>query len=144
MHDAPDAAAMNPLSAAMPIRVRYAECDPMGVAHHTAYPVWFEMGRTELLRAAGYRYRDLEEADFLLAVVSLEVRYKRPARYDDELTLVTKIERLSRAKIMHSYELKRSYELLSTAQTTLACIDRNGRVQPMPPVLFDAFGMTVR
>ena len=64
------------------VRARYPECDPMGVVHHTVYPVWFEMGRTELLRSVGGSYRDLEEAGALLAVTRLEVRYRAPARYD--------------------------------------------------------------
>ncbi len=71
------------------VRVRYVECDPMGVAHHTVYPVWFEIGRTELLRATGGNYADMERDGVLLAVVKLEVTYKQPARYDDELTLET-------------------------------------------------------
>jgi acyl-CoA thioester hydrolase len=102
------------------IRVRYAECDPMGVAHHTAYPVWFEIGRTELLRARGMTYRDLEAEGVFLVVIDLSVRYKRPARYDDELTLITRIEQVSRVKIIHAYELLRGSELLATARTTLA------------------------
>ncbi|MHC5022461.1 MAG: acyl-CoA thioesterase [Planctomycetota bacterium] len=118
------------------IRVRYAECDPMGVAHHTVYPVWFEMGRTELLREVnGLAYRDLEAAGHLLAVVSLQVKYKRPARYDDVLELRTTLSNLGRAKIEHTYELFRDGELLATAATTLACLDRDGRLQPIPPTL---------
>ena len=75
------------------IRVRYAECDPMGVVHHTVYPVWFEMGRTELLRATGASYREFEEQGLFLVVVRLDVRYRQPARYDDELQLHTRLDR---------------------------------------------------
>lgn len=120
------------------IRVRYAECDPMGVAHHTAYPVWFEMGRTELLRARGMNYRDLEAEGVFLAVIDLNVRYKRPARYDDELTLETRIVKLSRVKIVHEYELFRDRELLATATTTLACLDGQGRLQAIPDAIASA------
>lgn len=127
----------------MTFRVRYAECDPMGVAHHTAYPVWFEMGRTELLRESQatnrpqhpLTYRDFEEQGVLLAVVSLNVRYKRSARYDDLLTLNTKIINIGRAKLEHEYELFRDGLLLATASTTLACLDRNGRPRPLPAEL---------
>lgn len=114
----------------------------MGVAHHTAYPVWFEMGRTELLRASHpadtngtsspRSYRDLEQQGVLLAVVSLNVRYKLPARYDDLLTLHTRITNIGHAKIEHEYELMRDGVLLATASTTLACLDRTGRPQPLP------------
>src|SRR6185295_8936683 len=88
------------------IRVRYCECDPMGVAHHSVYPVWFEMGRTELLRAGGGNYRALEEQGIFLAIVALSVKYKRPARYDDVMTLTTHLVDAGHVKIEHSYELK--------------------------------------
>jgi acyl-CoA thioester hydrolase len=115
------------------IRVRYPECDPMGVAHHAAYPVWLEIGRTELLRhGAGLRYRDLEARGVFFAVAKLSIRYRRPARYDDLLTLSTWITGQGRAKIEHAYELYRSGELLATAETTLVCLDGQGRPQPLP------------
>ncbi len=118
------------------VRVRYPECDPMGVAHHTAYPVWFEMGRTELLRdGAGARYRDLEQQGVFFAVAKLAVQYKRPARYDDNLVVQTTITGVGRAKIEHAYDLFRDGELLATATTTLVCLDRKGRPQPIPDTL---------
>ncbi|HRQ73530.1 MAG TPA: thioesterase family protein [Phycisphaerales bacterium] len=124
------------------VRVRYCECDPMGVAHHAAYVPWFEMGRTELLRASGLSYAALERAGVLLAIVRLEARYRRPARYDDLLELTTRVVGASRVKIEHEYELRLTErtdgtahapgELLATASTTLACIDRDGRPAPLP------------
>lgn len=118
------------------IRVRYAECDPMGVAHHTAYPVWFEMGRTELLRqGSGVRYRDLEAERIYFAVAKLAVQYRRPARYDDVLVLGTTISGMGRAKIEHAYELVRDGLLLATASTTIVCLDAEGRPRPMPETI---------
>ncbi len=117
------------------IRVRYTECDPMGVAHHAAYPVWFEIGRTELLRERGLTYRDLEQQGFLIAVVKLSVQYKQPARYDDLLLLQTTVTRSGRARIDHAYELRRDGRLLTTACTTVVCLDRAGRPQPLPEKL---------
>jgi acyl-CoA thioester hydrolase len=117
------------------IRVRYCECDPMGVAHHTAYPVWFEMGRTELLRETGVRYRDLEEQGVLFAVFSLNVRYRAPARYDDRLVLETRLTGMGRAKIEHAYTLGRDGQVLATGETTLVCLDRAGRPQPLPEAI---------
>jgi acyl-CoA thioester hydrolase len=114
------------------IRVRYCECDPMGVVHHTVYPVWFEMGRTELLRATGRTYRDMEAAGLLLAVVRLEVTYRQPARYDDVVRLRTALARAGAVKVEHSYELWRGEDLLVSGATVLACIDRSGRAKPMP------------
>ena len=114
------------------IRVRYAECDPMGVAHHTAYPVWFEIGRTELLRTSGDTYARLEQDGVLLVVVKLEVNYKRPARYDDLLQLETTLESCGHVKITHTYELRRDAEVLATAKTVLACVDRDGTPREVP------------
>lgn len=107
----------------------------MGVAHHSVFPVWFEMGRTELLRARGGNYRELEEEGVLLAVVRLDIRYRAPARYDDVLDLTTRLEDVGHVKIEHSYELHRDDELLATGRTTLACIDREGRARPLPDSL---------
>ena len=78
-----------PARHSLTFRVRYSECDPMGVAHHSAYAPWLEMGRTELLRQSGngLDYRTLEQQGVFMAVVRLEIRYKRPARYDDVLEL---------------------------------------------------------
>ena len=120
------------------IRVRYAECDPMGVAHHTVYPVWFEIGRTELLRESGLTYGDLERQGFLIAVVKLSVQYKQPARYDDLLLLQTTVTGSGRARIDHAYELRRDGRLLTTASTTVVCLDRAGRPQVLPESLQEA------
>ncbi len=71
----------------MTVRVRYAECDPQNVVHHASYPVWLEMARTELLREQGVVYRELEASGVMFVVARLSVRYRRPARYDDTLTV---------------------------------------------------------
>jgi len=119
----------------MQIRVRYRECDPMGVVHHTVYPIWFEMGRTELLRMTGVSYRDLEEQGILLAVVGLKVRYRRPARYDEVLRLETSLRSVGRVKVEHAYRLLRDDELLVTGETTLACLNAAGEARPLPDLL---------
>jgi acyl-CoA thioester hydrolase len=107
----------------------------MGVVHHTVYPIWFEMGRTELLRSLGGSYRDLEAQGILLAVVRLEVQYHAPARYDDLLTLRTTVHGGSRVKLEHEYELQRDGIRLVTGRTVLACLDCDGRPQPLPDQL---------
>lgn len=117
---------------AIEIRARYPECDPMGVVHHSVYPVYFEMGRTEMLRAAGGNYRSMEEAGAFLAVVTLEVRYRRPARYDDLMRLETGLVQPGPIKIEHEYRLFRGEELLVEGRTVLACLDHAGRPQPVP------------
>jgi acyl-CoA thioester hydrolase len=117
------------------IRVRYAETDRMGLLHHANYLVYFEQGRTELLRSRGLAYKDLEDQGYLLVLTRVEVRYRRPARYDDMLTLRTTVVRTTLVKIEHSYELFHEGVLLAEGKSTLACVDREGRVQALPPFL---------
>ena len=117
------------------IRVRYPEVDPMGYLHHSRYFQYFEMGRVELLRAMGHSYADLEKAGIFFAVVKVECRYRAPARYDEELTLKTKIVRQTTVRIDHEYELRRGETLLAEAATTIACVDRAGGLQPIPEFL---------
>jgi len=126
-----------PTSCELAIRVRYAESDPMGYLHHSRFFEYFEMGRTELLRQAGVSYRDLEARDVLFAVVKVECRFKSPGYYDDELVLRTTIDRMTRARIDHSYVLRRGETILCEANTTLACIDRRGGLIPIPDELYD-------
>ena len=117
------------------IRVRYAETDRMGLLHHANFFVYFEMGRTELLRARGVSYRDVEDSGHLLVIVDLDCKYKKPAYYDDLLTVRTIVERITYVKIVHRYEVRRDGVLLAEGHSTLACVDRQGKPQPLPPVL---------
>src|SRR6516165_6890973 len=117
------------------IRVRYAETDRMGLLHHANYLVYFEQGRTELLRSQGLSYRDMEDQGFLLVLTKVQVRYRSPARYDELLTLRTTVQRTTLVKIEHRYELMRDGLLVAEGETTLGCVDRQGKVQPLPAVL---------
>ena len=117
------------------VRARYPECDPMNVVHHTVYPVWFEMGRTEMLRARGGNYRDLEAAGVFLAVVRLEVRYSKPVRYDDLVRVHTELLIAGPVKIEHSYRVYLGDDIACEGRTTLACLDREGRAQVIPATL---------
>jgi acyl-CoA thioester hydrolase len=114
------------------IRVRYQETDPMGFLHHAFYFTYFEIGRTELLRASGGNYRKMEEEGLLVVVVRADCRFHRPARYDDLLRLRTTITRITPAKIEHEYQLSRGQERLAVGHVTLAVLDRQGNVQPVP------------
>ena len=116
------------------LRVRYAEVDAMGALHHSRYWVYFEMGRTELLRNQGVAYRDLEAQGVFFVVAKCAARFRAPARYDDLLTLTTQVEKMGAARIDHSYQLRRQDDgiLIATAETTLACVDREGRIIPIP------------
>ena len=117
------------------IRVRYPEVDAMGYLHHSRYFQYFEMGRVELLRSFGHSYADLEKAGIFFAVVKVECRYRAPARYDEELSLTTKIVKQTTVRIDHEYQLRRGETLLAEAATTIACVNRQGELQPIPPQL---------
>src|SRR5688572_8323711 len=89
------------------VRVRYAETDKMGVVYHANYFVWFEMGRCELLRAIGRSYREMETSGVGLPVIEAHCEYKSPARYDDELAVMTTLKLLSPARVEFEYEISR-------------------------------------
>lgn len=113
----------------MEIRVRYSETDAMAFLHHATFFVYFEMGRTELFRAAGGSYRRMEERGLFFVVTHIECDYKTPGRYDDLLTLTTRISRMSFAKLEHTYEVTRQGTLVAKGKSVLACLDRKGEVQ---------------
>lgn len=117
------------------IRVRYPEADPMGYLHHSRYLQYFEMGRIELLRSLGHSYADLEKRGVLFVVAKVEIRFRAPARFDDELTLITRIARQTHVRIDHAYELRRGETLLAEGTTTIACVDREGKLTVMPEYL---------
>lgn len=122
-------------------RVRYVECDPMGFLHHSHYLPFLEIGRTELLRLTGISYRELEDMGILFVVTRITINYKRPARFDDEITLTTKIIKQTHVRIDHAYELHNAQtrELLCTAESTIACINRKGEVMQIPETLGGRF-----
>jgi acyl-CoA thioester hydrolase len=114
------------------IRVRYSETDAMGFLHHANYLSYFEVGRTELFRAQGGDYRRLEETGLFFVVAKIEVRYRRPARYDDLLEIRTVIARTTPAKLEHDYQVLRGSELLAEARSVLALVNAQGEVQRIP------------
>ncbi|HVU35695.1 MAG TPA: thioesterase family protein [Opitutaceae bacterium] len=121
------------------VTVRYAETDMMGVVYHGSYLPWFEVGRTTLLKELGVRYRDLEAGGFFLPVLELAVKFVRPARYDDTLTIVTTLRERPLLRIRLDYEVYRGDELLVTGETVHAFIDRTGRPVRPPEQAIAAF-----
>ena len=105
-------------------RIRYGETDQMGYAHHGNYPLYFEMGRIELLRTLGISYKKMEEEGLILPVYSINTRFLKPARYDDKITLKTYLKSLPTARILFEYELyNEEGELITTGNTTLVFVD---------------------
>jgi len=116
------------------IRVRYAETDQMGIAHHAEYFAWFEVGRTELLRAHGLTYRDLEQRGVHFPVIGAEARFLRPAYYDDVIEVRTEVASLTGARIAFLYEIHRDGTggPLATGRTEHAAVDAQGRPRRLP------------
>jgi acyl-CoA thioester hydrolase len=111
----------------------------MGVAHHASYIPWLEVGRTELLRDCGITYAALEASGTFLVIVKLDVRYRRPVKYDDLVEVRTHWTGGSKIKIEHAYELvvmerghERCEHVAAVGSTTLACVDKHGKIQPLP------------
>ncbi len=131
-----------PASVVTNVRVRYAETDAQGVAHHSSYVVWFELGRSELLRAQGQSYREMEAAGYLIVVTDLSIRYLAAARYDDLLLITTTLEELRSRTLTFHYELRlaENAQLLATGRSAHVVLDRaRGRPVRIPPTLLALF-----
>ncbi len=107
-------------------RVRYRECDPMGIVYHTHYLDYFEAARTETLRAMGLAYKTLEAQGLFMPVIDLALEYKRPAYYDDLLEINTCFEAVPRVRVPIRYEVRRANDptLLVKGRVTLCFFDR--------------------
>lgn len=119
------------------IRVPYSDTDGQRRVHHANYLNYFEQGRVELLRARGWSYKAIEDTGLLLVVSEMAVKYFFPAEFDDVLTLETSVLSARGARIEHAYKLTRQDTLIVTAQSTIACIDQNGRVRRLPKELLE-------
>lgn len=117
---------------------RYAETDKGGVVHHSVFPVWFEMGRTELLRANGIVYKDLEAAGVFFVVAELRIKYRRPVFYDEPLRLETTCSKVTAAKVEHAYRLLRERDglLLTEGWSVLACIGADRSIRRIPEFMY--------
>ena len=116
------------------VRVRYAETDQMGVVYHGNYAQYFEMGRVEWLRNMGVSYKWMEENGVMLPVVSLSMNYKKPARYDDLLTVKTILKSQTSVKIEFDYEIyNENGELLTTGYSMLVFVDMKSGRPILPP-----------
>lgn len=122
------------------IRVRYGETDQMGYCYYGNYAQYFEVGRVEALRALGHSYRSLEDSGLMLPVLGFQVKYIKPAYYDDLLTIRTIIDELPTVRFAFRYETyNEAGELLNTASTTLVFVDKlSGRPTSPPADLLSA------
>ena len=134
---------MNPrLTSTSTLRVRYAETDQMGVAYHTHYLVWCEIGRTDFIRQLGVSYAELERAGLFLAVAEASIRYAGAARYDDPIRVETWVEGVQSRAITFGYSITRDGNAarpLATATTRLISLDAQGAPRALPPSLLERF-----
>lgn len=101
------------------LTVRYAETDQMGIVHHSNYPVWFEAGRTDFLKQTGVSYSEVEARGVMLPLYEITCRFKSPAKYEDEIAVITSLKELSRVRLILTYEVinRNNNLLLATGET---------------------------
>ena len=124
------------------LRVRYAETDQMGVVYHSNFVIWFEIGRVELMRQLGFRYRDMEKHDDChIPVADLHIRYKEPAYYDDEIVVRTRLADVHRSLLRFHYQVFRTGEetLLAEGETTHLVVDNELKRRSLPQKFLAAF-----
>jgi acyl-CoA thioester hydrolase len=126
------------------IRARYAETDQMGVVHHGVYPVWFEVARTALSHAVGLPYTEWERRGILLMVGELTCRYRRPAHYDEEVTVMVRVGGLASRRVVFEYRVEGpDGAVLAEGTTRHVVVDRaTGRPTVLPPELRASLGRT--
>ncbi len=124
------------------LRVRYEETDAMGVVYHANYLRYFEVARVELLRERGVSYAEMERRGYRLAVVEVHAEYRAPARFDDDLRVSCRVERVRSTRIDLGYEVKAGERLLCTGTTVLACIGPDGRPARLPGDVSGALEVT--
>lgn len=127
-------------SCTIPILPRYNETDQGGIIHHSIYPVWFELGRTELLRENGLAYSDLEASGTFFVMAELRIKYKRPARYDQKLKLETICSLVTAGRVEHTYKLTdaSNSQLIAEGLSVLVCVDEEGNIKRMPKFMYPA------
>ena len=127
------------------LRVRFAETDQMGIAHHGAYPVWMEAGRVQWLRAHGLSYRSIEDSGVSLSVSGLEVRYRLAARFDDLIAVDSRLVTARSRLLRFEYRLLRHEDgaLLATGATVHVPTDRRGRAVRLPATWLDPIAALV-
>ena len=126
------------------LTVRYAECDPLGIVHHSRYFVYLELARTEQLKQHGYTYVQLQKEGVAVVVADLDAKFRAPAYYDDTLIIQVTLEKVTAMRIIHGYRIFKkgqdgSRQLLAEAHTTLACVNRQGELVPVSPMIREFF-----
>ena len=119
----------------VPVRVRYADTDRMGVVYYGTYPIYFEIGRSEFMRKRGFTYREFEDMGYYLVVVGMEVQYYSSATYDDLLIVKTKISELKSRGLTFHYEIYKEGNLVVEGKTKHICINSSKKTAIIPSQL---------
>jgi acyl-CoA thioester hydrolase len=114
------------------IRVRYAETDAMGIVHHAVYPVWMELGRSDLLRDLGHSYAEWEKRGVMMSVAELYVKYRAPARYDELVEVRTRLKEAGRRRVIFAYAILREGTRLADGESVHVVTGLDGRARVMP------------
>ncbi|MFC1637354.1 acyl-CoA thioesterase [Planctomycetota bacterium] len=124
------------------ITPRYAETDMGGLVHHSVYPIWFEIGRMELLRVNGMAYKNLEKVGAFFVVARLRIKYRRPAQYDEKLELETTCSLVTASKVEHTYKLMRCSDglILAEAVSVLARVNAEEKIRRIPEFMYPNSG----
>lgn len=121
------------------IRVRYIETDAMGFVHHANYLAWFEMARIQLMDEIGLSYREIENNGYFLPVLGAELKYKKPAYFDDRLVVICMIREKPVLRMTIEYEVYRGQTLLCTGMTQHAFINKEGQPVRPPKLVIETF-----
>lgn len=117
------------------IRVRYAETDAMGIVHHSVYPIWMELGRSDLLRLLGQSYTEWEAQGVMMAVGELRVKYRLPAHYDELVTVNTWVKEGGRRKVVFGYSITRDGIRLAEGESLHLIMGPDGRNRILPDAM---------
>ena len=122
------------------VRVRYGETDQMGFVYYGKYAEYFEVGRVELIRSMGFTYKEVEAAGILMPVADLRIQYRKPALYDDLLTVQTCVPEIPRSSFLTTYKIhNQKHELLVTGEVKLAFFNKEkNRPVRVPAFILEA------
>jgi acyl-CoA thioester hydrolase len=121
----------------VPLRVRYADTDRMGIVYYGTYPVYFEVGRNEFMRARGFPYKELEEQGYYLVVTGIEIKYYNPALYDDVLDVRTSVSDVQSRGVTFNYTVLRDGATVVVGKTRHICVTAERRPTRLPPFLVE-------
>ncbi|HVN25528.1 MAG TPA: thioesterase family protein [Syntrophorhabdales bacterium] len=123
----------------VPVRVRYADTDRMGIVYYGTYPQYFEIGRSEFMREKGFTYREFEEMGYHLVVTGINVRYHSAATYDDLLNVRTSLADVKSRGVTFHYEVFKDGEIVVEGHTQHICVDRGRKPVRIPPEVMELF-----